>query len=131
MEPQSKRKYKTVEEYLCDQPQKISDLLQKLRQAVKQVEPDAEEVISYNMPAFRFHGILLYYAAHKEHIGFYPGNASVIELFKNDLTNFQTSRGTIRFPVDMPLPLRVIKKIVRLRAKQNLEKSAIKTTRKK
>jgi uncharacterized protein YdhG (YjbR/CyaY superfamily) len=88
-------------------------------------------VISYNMPAFRFHGILLYFAAHKQHIGFYPGNADVVELFKSDLVNYQTSKGTIRFSVDMPLPLRVIKKIVRLRVKQNLEKSALKAKRKK
>jgi uncharacterized protein YdhG (YjbR/CyaY superfamily) len=131
MESIPKTKFVTVDEYLSILPQKVRDSLEELRKTVNQVEPDAEELISYNMPAFRFHGILVYYAAHKSHIGFYPGNSIVNEVFKNDLGKYETSKGTIKFPIEKPLPLRLIKRIVKYRVKQNLDKRAVNVKKKK
>lgn len=117
------KKFKTVEEYLSVLPKKSRQILEKLRKAIKQAAPEAEEVISYNMPAFRYHGIVVYYAAHKEHIGFYPADTHVIEQFRDDLKGYETSKGTIKFPLDKPIPLDLVKRIVEFRVKQNLERA--------
>jgi len=116
------RKFQTVEEYLSTLPKEVRSKMEKLRRAIKRTAPEATEVISYNMPAFRFHGILVYYAAHKEHIGFYPANTHVIEQFKDDLKTYETSKGTIKFPLAKPIPLDLVKRIVAFRVKQNLMK---------
>jgi uncharacterized protein YdhG (YjbR/CyaY superfamily) len=122
MTPAPERKFKTVEEYFSVLPDQMRIRMEELRQTIRQTAPDAEEVISYNMPAFRFHGILVYYAAHKEHIGFYPANTHVIEQFKDDLAGYETSKGTIKFPLAKPIPLNLVKRIVEFRVKQNLDK---------
>jgi uncharacterized protein YdhG (YjbR/CyaY superfamily) len=124
-------KFKTVDEYFSSVPNKVRNILVDLRLAIKQVVPGAEELISYNMPAFKFYQILVYYAAHKEHIGFYPGNANVIVIFKDELKDFETSNGTIKFPMDKRLPIKLIKTIVKFRANENLERSKRKTKIKK
>ena len=80
------------------------------------------EIISYNMPAFRYYGILVYYAAHKNHIGFYPANTEVLEIFKNKLSAYKTSKGTIQFPYEVDLPISLIKNIVIFRSEQNIHK---------
>lgn len=131
MDKKSNQKFTTIEEYLSGLPNNAKTMLDKIRLAVKEVVPGAEELISYNMPAFKFHGILVYFAAHKEHIGFYPGNAKLIILFKNELIDFETSKGTIKFPLGKPLPINLIKKIAGYRASENLEKSIIKSKLKK
>ena len=98
------------------------EILIKLRKAIQQAAPKAEELISYNMPAFKLNGMLVYYAAYKEHIGFYPG-AVIQTAFKDDLAGYETSKGTIKFPIGKSLPLGLIKEIVKYRAKQNMEKA--------
>ena len=121
------KKFKTVDEYFSVIPKNRRDILGQLREAIQQAAPQAEELISYNMPAFRFHGMLVYYAAYGEHIGFYPGAGAIInEAFKNELAGYETSKGTIRFPIEKALPLRLIKNIVKYRVKQNLEKEKAK-----
>jgi uncharacterized protein YdhG (YjbR/CyaY superfamily) len=115
-------KFSSVDEYISSQSQEKRKIIGKIRIAVRQVVPLAEEVISYNMPAFKFHGILLYYAAHKEHIGFYPGNSKLIIEFKDELEGFETSKGTIKFPINKPLPINLIKKIFEIRADENLNR---------
>jgi uncharacterized protein YdhG (YjbR/CyaY superfamily) len=124
-------KFITVDEYLSACPPKAKKLLKELRGAIKQAAPKAEELISYNMPAFKFHGILVYYAAHKEHIGFYPGSSVITGIFEDDLKGFKTSKGTIQFPIDKALPLSLIKKIVKYRIMQNLEREKAKLGKKK
>jgi uncharacterized protein YdhG (YjbR/CyaY superfamily) len=124
-------KFKTVDEYISAAPENARKRLKEIREAVKEVVPGADEVISYNMPAFRFHGILLYFAAHAEHIGFYPGNSTLINVFKDELKDFETSKGTIRFPKDKSLPVNSIKKIVKIRANENMERSKAKSKKKK
>jgi uncharacterized protein YdhG (YjbR/CyaY superfamily) len=123
-------KFKTVDEYLLSIPPKNKDILEEIRIAIKQMVPQAEELISYNMPAFKFHGILLYYAAHKEHIGFYPGNSTLIFEFKDELKDFETSKGTIKFPINKQLPIDLIKRIAEKRANENLERVTAKKKKK-
>ncbi|MGE5457284.1 MAG: iron chaperone [Methanococcaceae archaeon] len=126
MSEMSNIKFKNVDEYISTFSPNVKKLLESLRQTIQQAAPEAAELISYNMPAFKFHGILVYYAAHKEHIGFYPGNSTVIEIFKNDLVSYKTSKGTIQFPVEKTIPLNLVKKIVQYRVNQNLERAKTK-----
>ncbi len=119
-------KFKYVEEYLSIFPEEIKELLQTLREAIKEAAPEAEEVISYNMPAYRYNGILVYFAAYKNHIGFYPGSSLINEVFKKDLVKYKTSKGTIQFPLAKAIPVMLIKKIVRFRVKYNLDKAKAK-----
>src|SRR5438552_12445135 len=95
------RKFKTVDEYLSIFPASTKNMLLKMRETIKQAAPKAEEVISYNMPAFKFHGVLVYYATYREHIGFYP-TASPMRAFKNELGDYKTSKGAIQFPIEKP-----------------------------
>jgi uncharacterized protein YdhG (YjbR/CyaY superfamily) len=84
-------------------------------------------LISYNMPAFKFQGkILVYYAAHTEHIGFYPGGSIMIDLFKEDLANYKTSKGTVQFPLDKKIPICLVKNIIKYKVKLQLEKAKTK-----
>ena len=116
-------KFKTVDEYISSSPPKVKLLLKSLRNAIKQAAPEAEELISYNMPAFKCYGrILVYFAAHTKHIGFYPGNQATNEFFKDDLTEYETSKGTIKFPFEKGIPLGLVKKIVRFKANENLKR---------
>lgn len=114
-------KFKSVDEYISTFPRNIIELLQQLRETIQQAAPKAEEVISYNMPAYKMNGMLVYFAGYKKHIGFYP-TASGIEAFKEELFAYKGAKGSVQFPVDEPLPLSLIKKIVKHRVKQNLQR---------
>ena len=120
------KKFKTVDEYLTSLPGKSRVLSQQIRKDIQQAAPEAEEIISYNMPAYRYHGMLVYFAAHTEHIGFYPVSSAIRE-FKNELMNYETSKGTIKFPFEKGIPTALVKKIVKFRVKENLEKELAKT----
>jgi uncharacterized protein YdhG (YjbR/CyaY superfamily) len=120
-----KTKFSTVDEYIAALPEKVRDKVETLRKTIKLTAPNAVEAISYNMPAFRLHRILVYYAAHKEHIGFYPADAKVIRLFQTDLAGFETSKGTIRFPMEKAIPVKLVEKIVLYRVRENLVKAGI------
>lgn len=111
--PYGKIKFSTIDEYHASFPADIQKIMQELRQTIIQVAPEATETISYNIPTFKK---LVSYAAYKKHIGFYPG-ASALTVFKNELTGLKTAKGTIQFPIDKPLPILLIKKIVGFRAK--------------
>lgn len=124
MEP-AKTKFKTVAEYLDAAPDAVRNQLKALHKLIKEAAPQAEEVISYNMPAFKQHGILVYYAANKNHIGFYP-TPNPIKIFKDRLANYKTSKSAIQFPLAEPVPEDLIKDIVRFRIKENEEKTMIK-----
>lgn len=118
-------KTKDIDNYILRFPDKTQKILEKLRVAIKKAAPSAEEVISYQMPAFRFHEILVYFAAYKNHIGFYP-TSSGIENFKAELSDYKFTKGTIQFPLDKPLPIKLIAKIVKFRVNENLRKLKIK-----
>ena len=118
-------KFKTVDEYLSALPANTKAILKELRKTIKQTAPQAEELISYNMPAFKLDGGLVWYAAYKEHIGFYP-RSSAIKAFKKELAGYEGAKGTVRFPLDKPLPFDLISKIVKFRVKENLEETKAK-----
>ncbi len=101
-----------------------------MRNTVKKAAPKAEEKISYQMPAFFQKGILVYFAAQKNHIGFYP-TSSGIEAFKKELSEYGFSKGSVRFPLDKPLPLNLISQIVKFKVMENLEKDELKKKKKK
>jgi len=109
-----------VEQYLSAVPEPASSTLAKVRAAIRAAAgPEATETISYGMPAFRYKGMLVWYAAFKDHCSFFPGNSSLIEEFGEELAGYSTAKGTIRFPVDKPLPAALIRKIVRARMAEN------------
>jgi uncharacterized protein YdhG (YjbR/CyaY superfamily) len=118
----TKRKYKSVDDYIATFPKDVQSILEEFRQAIRDVAPEAEETISYQMPAFKLKGILVWFAAYKNHIGFYP-RMSAIESFKDKLSNYVISKGTVRFPLNEPIPFKLIKEMVKFRVKENLVKS--------
>jgi uncharacterized protein YdhG (YjbR/CyaY superfamily) len=120
-------KFKTVDEYISAFPASTKKILQEVRKTVHAAAPQAEDVISYNMPASKFKGVLVYYAAYEKHIGFYP-TASGIEVFKNQLGDYKFSKGAIQFPIDQPMPLDLIIKIVKFRVEEVQEKEKTKKT---
>ena len=117
----SKKEFKTIDEYIATFPKNVQTILQEIRQAVRDAAPQAEEAISYQMPAFKLYGNLVYFAAFKNHIGFFP-TSSVMEVFKEEVKEYKTGKGTLRFPMDKPMPLNLVKKIVKFRVKENLDK---------
>jgi uncharacterized protein YdhG (YjbR/CyaY superfamily) len=106
---------KSVDEYLARLPEPARSTLNKIRAAIRSaVPPEATEAISYGMPAFKYKGTLVWFAAFSNHCSFFP-TPSVIEAFKNELKGFSTSKGTIQFPTDKPLPTALVKKLVKAR----------------
>lgn len=120
----------SIDAYIAMFPQEIQTKLQAVREAIRAAAPDAEEKISYQMPAFALHGNLVYFGAMKQHIGFYP-TASGIAAFQLELTMYASSKGAVRFPIDRPLPLDLIGNIVRFRVAENLAKAAAKSRKSK
>ena len=114
--------FHSIDEYIATFPDEVQKMLQELRAAVRAAAPDAVEKISYQMPAFAYHGNLVYFAAFKNHIGFYPAPRG-IEAFAQELSLYDGSKGAIRFPIDKPLPLELIGRIVQFRAAENKKKA--------
>ena len=113
--PKSKVAAKSVEEYLASVPEPARNTLNRIRAVIRSAVPaEATEVISYGIPAIKYKGVLLWFAAFSEHCSLFPGS-SVIKVFKEELTDFEISKGTIRFPVDKPLPTALVKKMVKVR----------------
>jgi uncharacterized protein YdhG (YjbR/CyaY superfamily) len=120
----------TVDEYISGYPEEVQKRLVDIRKAVKKAAPQAVEKIGYGMPAYTLKWMLLYFAAHTNHIGFYPGPAA-IEAFKKELENQETSRGTIQFPHNKKIPLRLIAEIVQFKVRENIRKEELKLKKKK
>jgi uncharacterized protein YdhG (YjbR/CyaY superfamily) len=116
-----KKRFKTIDEYIKSFPKDVGTRLKTIKEIVKECAPQAQEVISYNMPAFKLNGVLVYFAAYKDHIGLYP-YPSAIKEFKTESAKYKTSTGSIQFPKDKPLPLPLIRKIVKYRVKESLAK---------
>ena len=113
--------FKTIDEYMASFPEEDQKVLQKIRTTIQKAAPGAEEVISYQMPTFRLKRILVHFAAFKDHISFFP-TPSAIVAFKKELSQFETSKGTIKFYKDKPIPYDLIAEITKFRVKENLEK---------
>jgi uncharacterized protein YdhG (YjbR/CyaY superfamily) len=117
------KKFKTVREYVAALPKPARARLQQMREIIRAAAPKAEEAISYNIPAFNTNGSpLVWYAAFKEHVGLYP-KASAIAAFKMELVPYKTSKGAIQFPIDKPIPARLVKRIVKFRLEENAANS--------
>ena len=112
----------TIDEYIADFPSYVQEVLEEVRDAIKKAAPDATETISYAIPTFVLHGNLVHFAAFEKHIGFYPAPTGM-EAFKKDFEPYKTGKGSVQFPIDEPMPLKLITKIVKYRVKENTEKS--------
>ncbi|MDY0235240.1 MAG: DUF1801 domain-containing protein [Gudongella sp.] len=112
---------KTIDRYIIQFPNEIQVILQELRAVIKEVAPEAKEKISYKIPTFYLNGNLVYFAAYKNHIGFYPTPGG-IDAFENELSAYKRAKGSVQFPIDKPLPLDLIRKIVLYRVEDNLNR---------
>jgi uncharacterized protein YdhG (YjbR/CyaY superfamily) len=115
----------SVDVYIAGFPEEVQHHLKQIRAAVKKAAPGATEKISYSMPYYALSGRLLYFAAFKHHIGFYP-MASGITAFKKELSIYKGAKGSVQFPLDKPMPLSLITKIVQFRVRENLTKAGLK-----
>jgi uncharacterized protein YdhG (YjbR/CyaY superfamily) len=115
----------TVDQYIAGFPKSTQVLLKQVRATIKKAAPKADEMISYMMPAYKFHGPLVYFGGYDHHIGFYPGAAGVAN-FEKEVARYKYAKGSIQFPLDEPLPLKLITKIVGFRVNENLKKAELK-----
>ncbi len=120
----------SIDEYIATFPEDIQKLLQEIRAVIKDAAPDAEEKISYQMPTFFLKGNLIHFAAFKNHIGLYP-TPSGTEAFKRELSIYQGAKGSVRLPLDKPMPLKLISRIVKFRVAENLKNEKLKSVKKK
>jgi uncharacterized protein YdhG (YjbR/CyaY superfamily) len=118
---QRKKPINTIDEYIAQFPGEIRDMLQQLRQTIHEEAPDAQDAISYRMPAFRLKGNLVYFAAFRDHISFFPTSSAIVA-FRKELAGYKTSKGTVRFPLDQPIPFDLVRRMVRFRVQENLGK---------
>ncbi|MES2134288.1 MAG: DUF1801 domain-containing protein [Bacteroidota bacterium] len=128
-----KTKAATVEDvdtYISRFPEDTQKLLNQIRATIAKAAPKAEEGIGYQMPAYNYFGSLVYFAGYEKHIGFYP-TASGIAVFKEELSSYKSSKGAVQFPLDKPLPVKLITTIVKYRVKENKEKADLKAAKKK
>jgi uncharacterized protein YdhG (YjbR/CyaY superfamily) len=114
--------YKDIDAYIAAQPEDIQPVLQQMRDIIRKAAPKAQEVISYAMPAYKQHGVLVYFAGYKQHIGFYP-TGSGIRAFTEEIKDYKSSKGAVQFPLDKPLPKALITKMVKFRVLEDAEKS--------
>ncbi len=122
--------FNSIDEYIATFPKDIQKILKELRATIKAAAPDAEEKINYQMPTFFLNGNLVHFAAFKKHIGFYP-TPSGIEAFQKELSAYEGSKGSIQFPIDEPMPLKLISRVVKFRVAENKKKAKIKSVTKK
>ena len=119
----AKAGFKSVDEYMASQPDSIRGALKRLRSTIRKAVPDAEEVIAYQLPAYKLHGRpLVYFAGWKEHYSLYPASGHTVAVFKDELEPYEVSKGTIRFDLSKPVPVRLIARIAKYRAKEIAEK---------
>ena len=119
-----------VDVYIASFPPAVRTLLEKIRSTISKAAPKAEQTISYQIPTFKLHGNLVHFAAFKQHIGFYPG-ASGIAQFKDELSVYKSAKGSVQFPLDKPLPVGLISRMVKFRVKENLDKAAMASSKRR
>jgi uncharacterized protein YdhG (YjbR/CyaY superfamily) len=116
--PSEGKQFKNTDEYIASFPKNVQDMLKELRKVIRESASEAEETISYGMPAFKLNGVLVYFAAFKDHIGFYPTSSAILA-FKKELSPYSLAKGTVRFPIGGPIPFDIVKRIVKFRVKEN------------
>lgn len=121
-------KVNTIDEYIMGFPAPVQELLQELRAVIQKAAPDARETINYQIPTFVLHGNLVHFAAFKHHIGFYP-TPSGIEAFEAELSAYEGAKGSVKFPIEKPLPFDLISRIVAYRVKENIARAQAKRKR--
>jgi uncharacterized protein YdhG (YjbR/CyaY superfamily) len=118
----SEKRFETIDEYIATFPRNVQDILEELRRIIRESAPESEETISYGIPTFDLNGRhLVHFAAYKNHIGFYPTSSGITQ-FKKELSRYELSKGTVRFPINEPIPFDLIRKIVKYRVKENSDK---------
>lgn len=122
--------FNTIDEYIVQFPPNVQEILQTIRNVIKESAPDAKEKISYQMPTFDFHGNLVHFAAFKNHIGFYPA-PSGISAFKEKLSGYKGAKGSVQFPLDKQMPYELMGEIVKFRVEENIRRAEEKKTKKK
>jgi uncharacterized protein YdhG (YjbR/CyaY superfamily) len=125
-----KKGFSSIDEYIATFPEEIQAILQAVRATIRAAAPGAVELISYQMPAFALHGNLVYFAVGKNYIGLYP-TSSGIAAFKDELSKYEGSKGAVRFPINQPMPMDLIRRIVQFRVTENLNKAAAKSDKKR
>jgi len=120
---------KTIDEYIAGFPHDVQEILEKIRITIRKAAPDAKETINYQIPTFTLNGNLVHFAAFKKHIGFYP-TPTGIEKFKRELAVYEGAKGSVKFPLDKPIPFALISRIVKFRVKENLDRAAAKGKKK-
>ncbi len=116
---------KEIDKFIAVYPKEVQEILNKIRATIREAAPQAEETINYGIPTFTLHGNLVHFSAFKTHIGFYP-TPSGIEKFKKELSVYEWAKGSVKFPLDRPIPYELITKIVKFRVKENLAKAKAK-----
>jgi uncharacterized protein YdhG (YjbR/CyaY superfamily) len=120
----AKTDFKSVDEYIATHPEDMQAIRQRVRSAIRRAVPGAEEVISYQIPAYKLPGgRVLYFAGWKQHYSLYPASVSLVEAFKDDLAPYEVDKGTIRFPLSLPVPVKLIERIAKFRAKEAAERA--------
>ena len=124
--------FKSVDEYIATHAEDVQVILQRVRSTIRNAVPDAQEVISYQIPAYERHGgTVLYFAAWKQHYSIYPATNHLVETFKDDLAPYKVSGSTIRFPLSQPVPVKLIAGIARFRAKESSERARVRPARRR
>jgi uncharacterized protein YdhG (YjbR/CyaY superfamily) len=123
----AKAGFKSVDEYIASQPEAVQDVLKRVRSAIRKAVPGAEEVISYKIPTYKLHGgPVLYFAGWRQHYSLYPATARIIAAFKDDLGPYVVKKATIRLPLSEPVPVKLIERIAKFRAKEVAEREKTK-----
>ena len=120
----------SVDDYISNADPHVKKALRDIRKTIKSAAPNAEEIISYQIPGYKYHGMLVFFAAWKDHISVYPAPWSA-ESLKKEMSGYKGSKGTIKFPIDEPMPLTLIKRMVKYRVKENEARAALKRSIKK
>ena len=128
-EPTQKTTPKNIDEYIAGFPEDVQEILEKIRLTIRNAAPGAEETINYQIPTFTLKGNLVHFAAYKKHIGFYPA-PSGIEKFKDELSAYEGAKGSVKFPLNQPIPYDLISEITSFRVKENLERAQAKEKKK-
>jgi len=123
----AKTHFKSVDEYIASQPKAVQHVLKRVRSTIRKALPGAEEIISYNIPTYKLHGSpVLYFAGWRQHYSLYPSTDHVVAEFKDELAPYEVDKGTIRFPLSEPVPVKLVEGIAKLRAKEVIEREKAK-----
>ncbi len=117
-----------IDEYIACFPEEVRSILEKVRSTISEAAPKAEEAISYRIPTFKLKGNLVHFAAFKRHIGFFPTPTGIAK-FKEELSSYKGAKGSVQFPYDKPIPYDLVRRIVKFRARENLERAEAKARR--